>query len=97
MCFGGFEVLALLAATAATATTAYSLANAPGSPPTPPPPPPPPVPPPPEAVPPPPAATVLDTSVAAERTRQRRARGVASTVLTSPLGIASVPTPLGGG
>ena len=73
----------------AAGTTAYSLSQ--GTPSPPPPPPPVPAPPPPVAAPPPPALDAGDIGGARERVQTRRRRGVASTILTSPLGIAGLP------
>ena len=83
---------AIVTAAAAVATTAYTLSRG-----TPKIPKPPPLTPPP---PPPPPPTLEDAEVGAadERKRFRRARGVNSTVLTSPLGVTGGGDPgrLGG-
>jgi hypothetical protein len=76
--------------------TAYSIKNAPGAPSAPPPTPPAPAPPPPPPVPPAPTMTEMDTGVSDARARLKRQRGIASTIYTSPLGIASPSQTLGG-
>lgn len=80
--------LALSAGTAIAASSASTPAvpKAPPAPPAPPPPPP---------VPPPPSEAQIGTAVGDERSRLRRQRGIASTVLTTPLGIGSESVKLG--
>ncbi len=89
MCTGA-EIAVIAGVVLSTAATAYSASQA-GNVPAPPTPPPPPAPPPPAAVPPPPALTAGDVGAARERVQTRRRRGVSSTILTSPLGIAGLP------
>lgn len=89
----GIEIAAILGVALAAGTSAYSLSKGtPSPPPLPPPPPAPPPVPPPLAAPPPPAIAAPELAVADEATRLRRRRGLSSTILTSPLGIASLPS-----
>lgn len=87
----GLEIAAIAGVVLSAAGTAYTAATAPGAPSPPPAPPPTPAPPPPAAAPPPPALDAGDVGGARERVQTRRRRGVASTILTSPLGIAGLP------
>jgi len=76
--------------------TAYSIKNAPKAPDLPPPVPPAPAPPPPSPVPPAPTVMEAETGISDTRARLKRQRGIASTIYTSPLGIASPSQTLGG-
>lgn len=91
----GLELAALAGLAIAAAGTAYSIASAPGAPAVPKPPPAPPAPPPPPPVPPPPSEAQIGTAVGDERSRLRRQRGITSTILTTPLGVAGQSTGLG--
>lgn len=87
-------IAAVAGALAAVGGTAYSIASRPKTPDVPVPPPTP-VPPPPTPAPPPPTPAQAETGVADEAAKLRRKRGLAATVLTSPLGIATASDKLG--